>query len=86
EGNEEERLRAHERYKEAKRQAKKVIAQAKEKAYEDLYKKLDSKERANDIFRIAKARERRKRDIWDIRFIKDKECRTITDEEEIRKR
>ncbi|GJV02038.1 craniofacial development protein 2 [Tanacetum coccineum] len=56
EGNEEERLRAQERYKEAKRQAKKVVAQAKEKAYEDLYKKLDSKEGANDIFRIAKAR------------------------------
>ncbi|GKD61813.1 craniofacial development protein 2, partial [Tanacetum coccineum] len=86
EGNEEERLRAHERYKEAKRQAKKVVAQAKEKAYEDLYKKLDSKEGANDIFRIAKARERRKRDTGDICFIKDEECRTITDEEEIRKR
>ncbi|GKA47659.1 hypothetical protein Tco_0740542 [Tanacetum coccineum] len=60
EGNEEERLRAQERYKEAKRQAKKVIAQAKEKAYEDLYKKLDSKEGANDIFRIAKALESRR--------------------------
>ncbi|GKD29362.1 hypothetical protein Tco_1240140, partial [Tanacetum coccineum] len=47
EGNEEVRLRAHEMYKEAKRQAKKVIAHAKEKAYEDLYKKLDSKEGAN---------------------------------------
>ncbi|GJX23374.1 hypothetical protein Tco_0227819 [Tanacetum coccineum] len=44
EGNLEERLRAQERYKLAKREAKKSIAQAKEKAYEDLYKKLDSKE------------------------------------------
>ncbi|GKC26818.1 hypothetical protein Tco_1034112 [Tanacetum coccineum] len=35
---------------------------------------------------IAKARERRKRDIGDICFIKDEEGRTITDEEEIRKR
>ncbi|GKE23060.1 hypothetical protein Tco_1434572, partial [Tanacetum coccineum] len=86
EGNEEERLRAQERYKEAKRQAKKVIAQAKEKAYEDLYKKLDSKEGANDIFRIAKARERRRRDLGDTCFIKDEEGRTITDEEEIKKR
>ncbi|GJW28206.1 hypothetical protein Tco_0045081 [Tanacetum coccineum] len=86
EGNEEERLRDHERYKEAKRQAKKVVAQAKEKAYEDLYKKLDSKEGANDIFRIAKARERRIRDLGDICFIKDEEGRTITDEEQIKKR
>ncbi|GJV42344.1 RNA-directed DNA polymerase, eukaryota, reverse transcriptase zinc-binding domain protein [Tanacetum coccineum] len=45
----------------------------------------DSKEGANDIFRIAKARERR-RDLGDICFIKDEEGRTITDEEEIKKR
>ncbi|GJW45996.1 hypothetical protein Tco_0077642 [Tanacetum coccineum] len=62
------------------------VGRAKEKAYEDLYKKLDSKERANDIFKIAKARERIKRDIGDICFIKDEEGRTITDEEEIKKR
>ncbi|GKF65297.1 hypothetical protein Tco_0191814, partial [Tanacetum coccineum] len=86
EGNEEERLRAQARYKEAKRQTKKVVAQAKEKAYEDLYKKLNTKEGANDIFRIAKARERRRRDLGDICFIKDEEGRTITDEEEIKKR
>ncbi|GJX67626.1 retrovirus-related pol polyprotein LINE-1 [Tanacetum coccineum] len=85
-GNEEGRLGALERYKEAKRQAKKVVAHAKEKAYEDLYKKLDSKEGANDIFRIAKARERRRRDLGDICFIKDKEGQTITDEEEIKKK
>nr|GEY24780.1 hypothetical protein [Tanacetum cinerariifolium] len=85
-GNEEERLRAHERYKEAKRQAKNVVAQAKEKAYEYLYKKLDTKEGANDIFRTAKARERRRRDLGDICYIKDKEGQTITDDEEIKKR
>ncbi|GKA50437.1 methyltransferase-like protein 2 isoform X1 [Tanacetum coccineum] len=86
EGNEDERLRVQERYKEAKRQAKKVIAQAKEMAYEDLYKKLDTKEGANDIFRIVKAQERRRRDLGDICFIKDEEGQTITDEEEIKKR
>nr|GEW99284.1 hypothetical protein [Tanacetum cinerariifolium] len=47
EGNLEERLRAQERYKLAKRYAKKAIARAKEKAYKDLYKKLDSKERSS---------------------------------------
>ncbi|GKD15932.1 hypothetical protein Tco_1205090 [Tanacetum coccineum] len=69
EGNQEERFRAHERYKkqEAKREAKKLLAQAKEKAY----KKMDFKEGANDIFRIEKARERRRMDLGDICFIKD---------------
>ncbi|GKF34610.1 hypothetical protein Tco_0107810, partial [Tanacetum coccineum] len=62
EGNLEERLRAQERYKLAKREAKNAVAQAKEKAYKDLYKKLDSKEGANEIFRIAKARQRKQRE------------------------
>nr|GEY84611.1 TraB domain-containing protein [Tanacetum cinerariifolium] len=34
------------------------LAQAKDKSYEDLYKKLDSKEGTNDIYKIAKPRER----------------------------
>ncbi|GKB39878.1 putative ribonuclease H-like domain-containing protein [Tanacetum coccineum] len=86
EGNLEERLRAQERYKLAKREAKKAIAQVKEKAYEDLYKKLDSKEGANEIFRIAKARQRRRRDLGDISFIKDEGGSTVTDEEKIKQR
>ncbi|GJT31261.1 hypothetical protein Tco_0911536 [Tanacetum coccineum] len=75
-----------ERYKVAKREAKIAVAQAKDKAYEDLYKNLDSKEGANDIYRIAKARERRRRDLGNIRYIKDEEGRTIVIEEDIRKR
>ncbi|XP_071726315.1 uncharacterized protein [Rutidosis leptorrhynchoides] len=66
-----DRTRAEERYKEAKREAKKVVARAKEKAYEDLYRKVESKEGANDIYRIAKARERRRRDLDNIKFIKN---------------
>nr|GEX39266.1 hypothetical protein [Tanacetum cinerariifolium] len=63
EGNQEDRAMAKERYKVAKREAKIAVAQEKDKAYEDLYKKLDSeegandlsKEGANDLYRIAKA-------------------------------
>nr|GEV26674.1 hypothetical protein [Tanacetum cinerariifolium] len=86
EGNLEEQLRAQERYKLAKREAKKVIAHAKEKAYESLYKKLDSKEGENEIFKITKARQRRRWDLGDICFIKDKAGRTVMDEEEIKQR
>ncbi|GJR27882.1 retrovirus-related pol polyprotein LINE-1 [Tanacetum coccineum] len=67
EGNQEDRAMAKERYKVAKREAKIAVAQAKDKSYEDLYKKLDSKEGANDIYRIAKARERKRRDLRNIR-------------------
>ncbi|XP_071714155.1 uncharacterized protein [Rutidosis leptorrhynchoides] len=57
EGTPTDSTRVAERYKEVKREAKKAVACAKEKAYEELYKKLDSKEGANDIYKIAKARE-----------------------------
>ncbi|GJT17181.1 retrovirus-related pol polyprotein LINE-1 [Tanacetum coccineum] len=70
----------------AKREAKIAVARAKDKAYEDLYKKLDSKEGANDIYKIAKARERRRRDLGNVRYIKDEGGRTIVREEDIRKR
>ncbi|XP_071732414.1 uncharacterized protein [Rutidosis leptorrhynchoides] len=80
------RTRVVERYKEAKREAKKAVARAKEKAYEGLYRKLDSKEGANDIYRIAKARERRRTDIDNIKFIKNEAGQTLEKEDEIRKR
>ncbi|GJX85065.1 hypothetical protein Tco_0335839 [Tanacetum coccineum] len=77
---------AKERYKVAKREAKIAVARAKDKAYEDLYKKLDSKEGTNYIYKIAKARERRRRDLGNLRYIKDEGGRTIVREEDIRKR
>ncbi|XP_071686541.1 uncharacterized protein [Rutidosis leptorrhynchoides] len=80
------RTMSEERYKEAKREAKKAEARAKEKAYEDLYRKLDSKEGENDIYRIAKARERRRRDLDNIKFIKNEAGQTLVKEDEIRKR
>ncbi|XP_071695243.1 uncharacterized protein [Rutidosis leptorrhynchoides] len=79
-GTSDERTRAEERYNEANREAKKVVARAKDIAYKDLYRKLDSKEGANDIFRIAKAMERRRMDVDNIKFIKDEAGQTIVKE------
>nr|GFB11239.1 retrovirus-related Pol polyprotein LINE-1 [Tanacetum cinerariifolium] len=86
EGNQEDIDRAKERYKVAKREAKIAVAKAKDKAYEDLYKKLDSKEGVNEIYKIAKARERSRRDIGNVKYIKDEGGRTIVKEEDIRTR
>ncbi|GKD38477.1 retrovirus-related pol polyprotein LINE-1 [Tanacetum coccineum] len=85
-GNQEDIDLAKERYKVAKKEAKIAVAQAKDKAYEDLYRKLDSKEGANDIYKIAKARERKRMDIGNVRYIKDEGGQTIVREEDIRKR
>ncbi|XP_071727373.1 uncharacterized protein [Rutidosis leptorrhynchoides] len=86
EGTPADRTRLEERYKEAKREAKKAVALTKEKAYEDLYRKLDSKDGANDIYRIAKARERRSRDLDNIKFIKNEVGQTLVKDDEIRNR
>ncbi|XP_071688250.1 uncharacterized protein [Rutidosis leptorrhynchoides] len=59
-----------ERYRSQKR-SKESSSLVKEKAYEYLYRKLNSKKGANDTDRIAKARERRRRDLDNIRYIKD---------------
>nr|GEZ56651.1 craniofacial development protein 2-like [Tanacetum cinerariifolium] len=48
--------------------------------------KLDSKEGVNEIYKIAKARERRRSDIGNVKYIKDEGGRTIVREENIRTR
>nr|GEX21569.1 cleavage/polyadenylation specificity factor, 25kDa subunit [Tanacetum cinerariifolium] len=80
-GEQADRAIAEERYKVAKREAKKEVTHVKGKVYEDLCKKLDSKEEANDIYRIAKAHERRRRDLGSIGYIKDESGQSIVDEE-----
>ncbi|GKC02201.1 retrovirus-related pol polyprotein LINE-1 [Tanacetum coccineum] len=47
------------------------------KVYEGLNKKLDSIEGANNIYMIAKSREKRRRDVGNIKYIKDEEGRSI---------
>nr|GEV28415.1 hypothetical protein [Tanacetum cinerariifolium] len=83
EGNQDNIDRAKVRYKDTKSEAKIAVAKAKDKAYEDLYKKLDSKEGVNDVYKIAKSRERRIRDIGNVKYIKDEGGRTIVREEDI---
>ena len=51
------------------------MAVAKNNAYERLYKKLNSKGGENEVFRLARARERRTRDLSTIRCIKDEDGR-----------
>ena len=55
----------HEQYKVKKREHKKAVAIAKENAYEDLYQKLDLREGTDMIYKLAKTRNRRTKDISD---------------------
>lgn len=70
-------------YKEARRDAKKAVVEANDKAYETMYRRLDTKERENGIYKLAKTRERRQ-DLGFIRFIKDESERVLVRDANIR--
>lgn len=82
----EERILKAAAYKVARREAKKEVAKAKGEAYEEMYKRLDTKEGANAIFKLAKARERGRRDLGQVRFVKDDLGRVLVNDEAIKDR
>ena len=61
--SEEEKGAREDAYKVAKNLAKKVVAIAKNEAYKRLYQKLETKEGEKDVFKLAKAREKKTRDL-----------------------
>ena len=54
------------RYKLAK-EAKKAVQNARAKVYKEVYEKLETKEVEKDIYRIARIRERKTRDLYTMR-------------------
>ena len=68
---EEDRIEKRVSYKEAKRPAKKAVTDAKNRGYEDLYRKFDTKEGEKQIFKLARARFRQRQDLEAVKYIKD---------------
>ena len=60
-----------EKYKMANKATKRVASEARCRAYEDLYQRLDTKEGESDIYKMAKIRERKTRDVDQVKCIKD---------------
>jgi hypothetical protein len=73
-------------YRLAKRSAKRAVSVAKGQAFDDLYQRLGTKEGEKDIYRIARTRERKTRDINQIKCIKDGTDRLLVKDEEIKDR
>jgi hypothetical protein len=61
-----------ERYKVAKKTAKQTVSEVRGQIYDELYQQLDTKEEENAIYRMTKSRERKTRDIIQVKCIKDK--------------
>ena len=70
----------------AKKAAKQAVSEARGRAYEDLYQRLGTKEGERDIYKMAKIRERKTRDIGQVKCIKDGAGQLLVKDEEIKHR
>ena len=70
-------------YKEMRREAKKEVAKAKNNAYDELYEELDSKEGERTLYRLTRQRHQAGKDVQQVRMMKDKNGKVMTDEESV---
>ncbi|KAK3513035.1 hypothetical protein QTP70_000200 [Hemibagrus guttatus] len=73
-------------YKELQRRVKWEVSKAKQKAYDELYTRLDTREGEKDLYRLARQRDRDGRDVQQVRVIKDRDGRVLTSEESVQRR
>ena len=68
---EEDRIEKRMNYKEVKRAAKKAVTETKNRGYENLYRKLDTKKGEKQIFKLARTRAKHWQDLEAVKYIKD---------------
>ena len=69
------------RNKLAKKEAKKAVQNARVKVFKEVYKKLDTKDVEKNIYRIARIRERKTRDLCTVRCFKDENQKILVRDE-----
>ena len=67
-------------YKATKKIAKRVVSVAKDNSFERLYRKMETKEGEKDVFRLARATEKKTRDLGNIRCIKGDDGKSLVDD------
>ncbi|PWZ33218.1 hypothetical protein Zm00014a_026464 [Zea mays] len=75
-----------ERYKVAKKTAKRVVSEAKGRAYDDLYRRLSTKEGEKDVYKIARIQERKTRDLNQVKCVKDEMDQLLVKGQDIKQR
>jgi hypothetical protein len=64
-------MKTYKTTKKLEENAKKVMSEARGQTYTKLYRKLDTKEGENDVYKMAKLRERKTRHFNQVKCIKD---------------
>ena len=73
-------------YKEKKSKAKKAVAMAKRRTYDDLYARFETKEGEKELYRLARQRDRAGKDVQHVRIIKDENGNVMVNLETVLKR
>ncbi|KAK3569417.1 hypothetical protein QTP86_029325 [Hemibagrus guttatus] len=73
-------------YKESQHRVKREVSKAKQKAYDELYTRLDTREGEKDLYRLTRQRDRDGKDVQQVRVIKDRDGRVLTSEESVQRR
>ena len=74
------------KYRLAKKEAKKAVSKAHSIAFEEFYKELGTKSGEQKIYRIAKIKERKSRDLDQVRCVKDEGGNVLVTDDNIKDR
>jgi hypothetical protein len=74
------------RYKVPKKIVKRTTSEVRGRMYDGIYQRLGTKEGEKDIYRMTKSRERKTRDIIQVKCIKNETERLLTKDEDIKNR
>ena len=70
----------------AKKTAKRAVSEAKGRAYDDLYRRLSAKEEEKDVYKMARIRKRKTRNLNQVKCIKDEMGQLLVKGQDIKQR
>ena len=75
-----------ERYHKAKKKTKRTVAKVKNEAFPELYKRLETKEAVNEVFRIAKQRNKNGQDVQQVKAVKSEYGEVLVEQQRVQQR